>query len=91
MHEGHKSDGFRRKWSIHIGPRHHLHVLNQYRGGGPWVRGMTRCGLVVGRKGKPILGFPLKFHWEEMSCWDDISPKRSKHELKPLDACHRGR
>ena len=42
-------------------------------------------------KGEPILGFPLKLLWGEMSYWDDISLKRSKYELKPLNACHRGR
>jgi len=55
---------------------------------GRWVgQGYERvCGLAVGRRGKPILGFPLKLLWGEMSCWNDISPKRSKHELKLLDA-----
>ena len=42
-------------------------------------------------KGEPILGFPLKLLWGEMSYWDEISLKRSKYELKPLNACHRGR
>ena len=27
----------------------------------------------------------------EILCWDDISPKRGKYELGPLDACHRSR
>ena len=26
----------------------------------------------------------------EMSCWDDIPPKRGKGEFEPLDACHEG-
>ena len=26
----------------------------------------------------------------EMSCWDDISSKRGKHELESLDSCYRG-
>ena len=26
----------------------------------------------------------------EMSCWDDIPPKKSKDELEPLGACHEG-
>ena len=26
----------------------------------------------------------------EMSCWDDIPPKRSKDELEPLNAYHEG-
>ena len=25
---------------------------------------------------------------EEMSCWDDIPPKREKDKLEPLGACH---
>ena len=25
----------------------------------------------------------------EMSCWDDIPPKREKDELESLGACHR--
>lgn len=32
------------------GPRHHLHVLNQYMGGEPLVKEFKGCGLVVGRK-----------------------------------------
>jgi len=76
---------------MHTGLKHHLLVPNQYKGGGPRVRGMRRCGLAVGRRGEPILGFPLKLFWGEMSCWYDISPKRSKHKLESLDACHIGR
>ena len=26
----------------------------------------------------------------EMSCWDDIPPKRRNEELEPLGACHEG-
>ena len=26
----------------------------------------------------------------EMSCWDDMPPKRSKDDLEPLGACHEG-
>ena len=26
----------------------------------------------------------------EMSCWDDMPPKRGKDELEPLGACHEG-
>ena len=51
---------------------------------------MRGCGLVVGRWGEPILGFSLMLFWGEMSYRDDISPKRSKHELESLDACHKG-
>ena len=76
---------------MHKGPRHQLPVPSQYMGGGPWVKVFRGCGLVVGRKRGSILGFPLKLIWEEMSCWDGISPKRSKYGLGPLDACHKGR
>ena len=38
-----------------------------------------------------ILGFPLKFLWGAMFCWDVISPKRGKYGLRLLDACYRGR
>ena len=76
---------------MHIGPRHHLPVPSQCKGGRPWVKGMRECALAMGRRGKLILGFLLKLLWGEMSCWDDIPPKRSKHELKPLDTYHRGR
>ena len=63
----------------------------KYMGGESWVKGMRKCGLAVGRNRESILEFPLKFLWGEMSCWDDISPKRSKYELELLDACHRNR
>ena len=60
---------------------------------GRWAMGQ-RCEWVWsggGEKGEPILGFPLKLFWGEMSYWDDISPKISKHEWESLDAYHRGR
>ena len=31
------------------------------RSGGSWVRSKRRYGLAVGRRGKPILGFLLRF------------------------------
>ena len=34
---------------------------------------------------------PAQASLGEMSCWNDISPKRGKYRLGPLDACHRGR
>ena len=91
MCEGQKSNGFRWKWGIHTGPKHHLLVPSQYMRGGPRVKGIRGCGLAMGRKKKSILEFLLKLLWGEMSCWDDISPKRSKYKPEPLDACHRGR
>ena len=47
------------KWSMYKGPGHHLLVLSQYMGGGPWVKAFMGCGLVMGRKKESILGFPL--------------------------------
>ena len=44
---------------------------------------------MVGRSGKSILGFLLKALLGEISCWDDIPPKRGKSELESLGACHR--
>ena len=60
-------------------------------GGGPRVKVFRGCGLAARRKMGYILGFPLKFIWEEMSYWDDISPKRDKCGLGPLDACYRSK
>ena len=34
MREGQKSNGFKWKWSMHIGLKHRLPVPSQYRGGG---------------------------------------------------------
>ena len=45
--------------------RHHPLVSSQYRSGGPWVRGKRWYGLAIGRRGKPILGFPLKLFWRK--------------------------
>ena len=42
------------------------------------------------REGKTYYGVPAQVLWGEMSCWDDIPPKRSKDELEPLGACHEG-
>ena len=69
----------------------YLYPSAKYMRGEPWVKGMRKCGLVVGRNRESILGFLLKLLWGEMPCWDDISPKRSKYELEPLDACHKNR
>ena len=40
-------------------------------------------------KGKAYSEVPAQALLEEMSYWDDISPKRGKDELESLDACHR--
>ena len=60
--------------------KHNLFVPNKYRGGGPWVRGKKGCGLVVGRRGSLFWGSHLS-SFGRKSCWDDIPPKRGKHEL----------
>ena len=47
--------------------KHHPLAPSQYRNDGPWVRGKRGYGLVVGRRGKLILGFPLKHFREKCS------------------------
>ena len=47
--------------------RHHQSVPNQYKSGGPWDRSKRGYGLAMERRGKPILGFPLKLFWEKCS------------------------
>ena len=59
--------------------RHYQLVPSQYRGGGPWVKG----------KGKAYFGVPAQTLSGEMSCWDDIPPKRDIDELESLSACYR--
>ena len=56
--------------------------------GESWVRGH---GLAVGNGKKPIIGFLLRLFLGEMSCWDDMPPKRSKDELEPPSTCHEGK
>ena len=41
-------------------------------------------------EGKTYFGVSAQALLGEMSCWDDIPPKSSKDELKPLGACHEG-
>ena len=55
--------------------RHYQLVPSQYRGGGPWVKVKGGCGLAVGRKGKPILGFLLKLFWEKCPAGMTCHPK----------------
>ena len=57
--------------------------------GGSWVRGKRGHGLAVGRE-KTYFGVFARALLEEMSCWDNMPPKRSKDELEPLDACYKG-
>ena len=51
------------------------------------VRG-KRAWFGGGERGKTYSEVPAWALLGEVSCWDDIPPKRSKVELKPLDACH---
>ena len=73
----------------HTRLRHHPLVLSQCRRGGPWVKGKRRYDLAVARKGKSILGLPLKLFWGKCLAGNDIPPKRWKDELESLGACHR--
>ena len=58
--------------------RHHQLVCSQYRSGGSWVRGKKGYGLVVGRRGKPILEFPLKLFWGKCLARMTYHPKEGK-------------
>ena len=58
--------------------KHHPLVPSQYRGGGPWVRGKRGYGLVVGRRGKSILRFPLKLFWGRYPARMTYHPKEGK-------------
>ena len=53
-----------------------LTILRAWFGGGE--RGKTYFEVLA----RTLLG--------EVSCWDDIPPKRSKAELEPLGAYHEG-
>jgi len=79
------------EWSMRKGPGHHLLVPSQYTRGGLQVKVFKGCGLVVRRKGGVYFGVLAQTSLEEMSCWDDISSKKGKYGLGPLDACHKGR
>ena len=54
-----------------------------------WVRG-KKAWLGGGERGKTYFKVPARALLGEMSCWDDIPPKRSKAELESLGACHKG-
>ena len=70
--------------------RHHPLIPSHYRHGGPWVRGKRDYGLTVRRRGSLFYDSHSSFFffWE-MSCRDNIPPKRGKAMLESLDACHR--
>ena len=69
--------------------KHHLFVHCQYRSSGLQVRGKKGYGLAVGRKGEVYSGVPALALFGEISCWDDIPPKRGKNELESLGAYYR--
>jgi len=62
----------------HTRLRHYPLLPNQYRGGGPWVRGKRGYGLAVVRKGKSILGFSLKLFWGRYPTRITYDPKEGK-------------
>ena len=74
-HEEQKSSGFRRKWSVHTWPRHHLLVPSQYMRGGPWVKAIRGCSLTVGRNGSLFWGFRSNFFEEKCPTRMTFHPK----------------
>ena len=54
-----------------------------------WVKG-KKAWLGGGEKGKTYSKVPTQDLLGEVSCWDDIPPKKSKAELEPLGVCHEG-
>ena len=56
--------------------------------GESWVKGKRGYGLAVGRGKKTYSGVLAQVLLGEMSCWDDMPPKRSNDELELLGACH---
>ena len=54
-----------------------------------WVRG-KRAWFGGGERGKTYFEVSTWSLLEEVSCQDDIPPKRSKAKLEPLGACHEG-
>ena len=58
--------------------RHHPLIPSQYKGDGPWVRGKRGYGLVLGRKGKPILEFPFKLFWRKCPVGMTYHPKEGR-------------
>ena len=57
----------------------------------PTGQGYKRVWSGGGEKEVVYFGVLTQTSLGEMSCRDGISPKRSKNELEPLDACLRGR
>ena len=55
--------------------KHHPLIPSQYKSGGLWVRGKRGYGLVVGKRGKSILGFSLKLFWGKCPAGMTYHPK----------------
>ena len=62
----------------HTRLKHHPLVPSQYRRGGPWVKGTRGYDLAVGKRGKSILGFPLKLFWGKCPVGITYHPKERK-------------
>ena len=62
----------------HIRLGHHPLVPSQYRRGRTWVRGKRGYGLAMGKKGKSIMGFPLKLFWRKCPVRMTYHPKEGK-------------
>ena len=45
---------------------------------------------MVGKRGGAYFGVPAQALLGEISYWNDIPPKRGKHELESLGACYKG-
>ena len=54
-----------------------------------WVRG-KRAWFGGGERGNTYFEVLAWVLLREVSCWDDIPPKKSKTVLEPLGACHKG-
>ena len=54
-----------------------------------WVRG-KRALFGGGERGKTYSEISTQVLLGEVSCWDDIPPKRSKVEFEPLGVYHEG-
>ena len=60
---------------------------------GRWVIGQGFQRVWFGSREKKVVysWVPAQASLGEMSCWDDISPKRGKYELESVGAFYRGR
>ena len=50
---------------------------SQYREGGSQVWGKKMCGLAMGKRGEPILGFSLKLFWGKYPIEMTYHPKEA--------------